>query len=109
MSLKFPPITIIPATTDAVTTHAVVAIQQRFYPATVVAEGLDGVEEVPLFFSTDDGENFEAFQDGGSPVVLTATNNQQGIFGPTFLGITKPATANAVGVFIWTNQQAGQK
>ena len=109
MAIDFKPTELIAPQTAAVTVAVPFAVQQRFLKATLMATGLAGAEAIPVLFSVDDGVTFEAASELGTAVELTATNNTTAINSPILLGVTKPATAGAVGVYIMSNKQAGQK
>ena len=90
-------VVVIEPTTSAVTENK--RIRVTSVPSTLIATNLAGVEEVPIFFSADDGANWEALQVDGADAVLSATANTLGIFSPVLLSVTKPGTASASGVY----------
>jgi len=97
-------IVVIPKQTGAVGTPVPFRVQGHTNPG-VIAEGLDGVEEIPVLKSVDGGVTFEAVQQDGLPLVLTVTNNMFAIDAAAIYAVTKPITANAAGVFFTSDQQ----
>jgi len=92
--------TIIKEQTGAVTINRPYPITKAMVPCTISATNLAGSETVTISFSNDGGQSFEASFQDGSAVELTATAKLLSINSPTFLGITKSATAGLTGVFI---------
>ena len=105
----FQPETLIPEQTAVVTEPVFVPIQQRFRDVTIVATNLGANEEIPIFFSADNGETFEEVFQEGSAVILTETDNVKSVVAPLLLGVTKPVTVGTVGVFLFSNTTARQK
>lgn len=96
-------LTLITATTDAVSTKAEYVCHSP--PATVFAVGLAGAEEADLFISPDNGTTWQALgleEGDGSPglVTLTATRTAFTINSPMYLGVTKDASVGAAGVYV---------
>lgn len=101
MPLK--PTEVIKAQAAAVTAVASFAVVQKMLPATIFASTLAGSEAVPILFSVDGGVNFEPLAQDGADLTLTATDNAFNIQSPLLLGVTKPTTVGAAGVFIMTS------
>jgi len=93
-------LTLIPSQTAAVTVVVFHSLTEQDVPATVLAIGLAGAESVPVRVSVDDGGTSEAASQGGTAVTLTATDNILAVNTPMTIGVTKPTTAGAAGVFI---------
>lgn len=106
---KLQPNELIAPTTTAVTTEVPFPIGMSSLKATLMATGLEGAEAIPVSFSVDNGVSFFPASEFGTAIELTATTNTVAINSPIFIGVTKPATSGAVGVYIMTNQQAAQK
>ena len=93
MSLK--PTTVITETTDAVAVVHSFPVTQKMIPATVFASNLAGSEVVPILFSVDGGETFEALGQEGAALELSPGPNALTINSPPPTGVHKPAPAPA--------------
>ena len=91
---------IIAKQTGAVTTPVFVRVRKEMIPATIMADGLAGVEKAVVLRSVDGGETNEPAQQDGAAVELTATNNTITVNSPMMLGFTKEASVGAAGVFL---------
>ncbi len=72
-------------------------------PMTLFVDGtLGAAEEVEISFIGADGlaANATKQYDSGSAVVLSATHTSVGIYAPCWIYVSKPITANAVGVVL---------
>ena len=92
------PIILIEAQTAIVDTTVFNQVVGADTPATLIATGLAGVEEVDVFISIDNGVTEQAVQQEGSLVVLTVNNNTLTINSPMTVGVRKDATVSAAGV-----------
>ena len=88
---------IIPEQTTAV--DEIVRVKINTVPFTLIATNLAGEEVIPVYFSVDDGRSWTALQNGVGDVELTATGNTLAVYSPMQLGVAKPTTVGAVGVF----------
>lgn len=92
--------TLIKPQTAAVTTERQFKVHATHLPATLEVVGLSGTEQIPILFSPDNGTTWQELFIKGSQVVLDATSNAWAVDSCMLLGVTKPATANPVGVYI---------
>ena len=93
---------IIPPQTGEVTDVASFPVVQKMLPATLMVSNIGAGESVAILVSLDGGDTFEpVFQDGVA-LVMDNTSNSISIQAPVLLGVTKTATALAVGVSILT-------
>lgn len=90
-------VVVIKPTTSAVTEKKPIRVTR--VPSTIMVTNLAGAEEVPVFFSADDGDNWETFPVDGTDFVFSATAKTLGIFSPILLSFTKPVTVAASGVY----------
>jgi len=60
---------------------------------------LDGSEEIEIFWAIDDTGDWQELFYNGVQQKLTATNNTAVVDGSMRLAVTKPVTANEVGVY----------
>ncbi len=98
MALKS--ITLIPEQTGVVTTPVFNEIVGGDTPATLIATGLAGVEEVDVLISVDNGVSNQPVVQEGTTVKLTVTNNTVTINSPMTVGVIKDTTVGAAGVFL---------
>lgn len=73
---------------------------QARLPATIMAAGLTGSEEVFIKFSPDQGVTWQDLYVGGVRAKLTATNNVFGLQYPMLISVEKGTTAQPVGVYV---------
>ena len=91
---------LIDPTTLAITDPVIVKVDASVTPATLVAEGLTGVEVISVLVSTDDGTTTQQSFQNDTAVELTATNNTLSVNTPVTIGLLKPITGSAAGVFL---------
>ena len=99
-------VTLLEPQTAAVTAGNELVLDLRFSrdggratSAQVVATGLAGVEEYDVYFSIDNGDNWELYQDGGAPVVITATSVRILLPAGLMFGFLKDLTAGNSGLY----------
>ncbi len=91
---------LIDPTTSAITDPVIVKIDDNVAPATLIAEGLTGVEVISVLVSNDGGATTQQAFQNGTAVELTATNNTLSVNTPVTVGLIKPVTGSAAGVFL---------
>lgn len=91
---------LIDLTTLAITDPVIVRIDASVIPATLVAEGLTGFEFISVLVSIDGGTTTQQSYQDDSEVKLTATNNTLSVNTPITIGLVKPVTISAAGVFL---------
>ncbi len=89
--------TIIEPQTAAVTDKKPISFKN--IGSTIQSTNLDGAEEIPIYFAIDDTNDWQELFYGGVQQVLTATNNTVVVDGSMRLAVTKPVTANEVGIY----------
>lgn len=96
--------TLISPTTSAVATKAPHRIHRR---STVMAGGatdaatLGAEEEAEIFYSVNGGTSWhELYDRDGNQVLLTQTLGPITLYGPLLIGVTKPSTAQSVGIYV---------
>ena len=92
--------TLIKPQTAAIEAIKFVKVDSNIVPATLIATGLTGKEVVPIYVTPDGGETSELASQESVAVELTATNNVISVNTPVYLGVSKPLTAAAVGVYL---------
>ncbi len=93
--------------TGAVSTQVPFDITLNRCPCTLHAPALTLAETVDVYISFDNGTTWDVLYVEGTAVQLTATDNAKTFYGPCHIGVTKSATAAAVGVYT-THPAAGK-